>query len=131
MQIFGSGFSLGSNQVCFYQSSTALIYCTGYNVSQVTYISDGEVDVAVSPQVTSAPGSYNVQVQQQYYVNQTCSYYYCYSCGWSGTCCSTNYYNCSYYTTFSTGLRGTHSQQDSDDPDWAILSGGSKFWRHH
>ena len=34
VQIFGSGFSLGSNQVCFYQSSTnALIYCTGYGVS--------------------------------------------------------------------------------------------------
>ena len=103
VQIFGSGFSLGSNQVCFYQSSTnALIYCTGYGVSQVTTVSDGEVDVAVSPQVTSAPGSYNVQVQQQYYVNQTCSYNYCYSCGFLSTCCYPVYYNCGYYTTFST-----------------------------
>ena len=60
------------------------------------------MDVAVSPQVTSAPGSYNVQVQQQYYVNQTCSYTYCYSCGFLSTCCYPVYYNCGYYTTFST-----------------------------
>jgi hypothetical protein len=104
VQIFGSGFSLGSNQVCFYQaSSNTLVYCTGYGNSQVSTISDGEVDVAMTTQVTSTPGSYNVQVQQQYYVNQECSYEYCYSCGWDSTCCYPVYYSCGYYETFVTG----------------------------
>lgn len=106
VQIFGSGFSLGSNQVCFYQgTNNTLVYCTGYGNSQVSTVSDGEVNVTVTTQVTSTPGTYNVQVQQQYYVNQECSYEYCYSCGFLGdsTCCYPVYYSCGYYETFVTG----------------------------
>lgn len=103
VEILGSGFSLGSNQVCFYQGvSNALVYCTGYGNSQVSMISDGQLNVAVTNQVTASPGAYNVQVQQQYYVNEQCCYEECSSCGWDGTCCNEVCYSCGYYETFTT-----------------------------
>jgi Bacterial Ig-like domain (group 3)/FG-GAP-like repeat/Galactose oxidase, central domain len=103
VQVTGSGFSQGSNEVCFYQPTTnALLYCTGYSNSQVTMVSDTDLSVTVPTQIISTPGTYNVQVLQQYYVSQECSYEYCYDCGWD-TCCEPEYYNCSYYTTFTTG----------------------------
>ncbi|MGB7437157.1 MAG: Ig-like domain repeat protein [Candidatus Acidiferrum sp.] len=103
VQISGSGFTQGSNEVCFYQGAgNTVLYCTGYDNAQLTLVSDTQLNVAVPAQITSTPGTYNVQVLQQYYVYQECSYQYCYSCGWD-TCCDTEYYNCSYYTTFTTG----------------------------
>lgn len=106
VQVTGSGFSQGSNEVCFYlASNNSLLYCTGYSNSQVTMVSDTELSVTVPTQITATSGTYNVQVLQQYYVNQTCTYEYCYSCGWldEDTCCEPESYNCSYYTTFTTG----------------------------
>ena len=104
VQVLGSGFTYGSNNVCFYQSSNnSLIACS----PQVNVVSDSELDVTVPGQVAATPGSYNMQAQQSYPVYYQCCYTTCYSCncGWLGcsTCCSTSCYTCSYYTTVSSG----------------------------